>query len=97
MGLLRAILPSALTERLCWDSLTREPVSFVDARLRWLHGDLLFSARLLGTDEEVLIYLLVEHQSTPHPLMAFRVLRYVTRVWDDYLRKRRWRTRLERE
>lgn len=94
IGLLRAILPPALGQRLRWDSLTREPVSFVDARLRWLHGDLLFSVRTLDTEEEVLIYLLVEHQSTPHPLMAYRVLRYVTRVWDDHLRKHRTSARL---
>lgn len=93
-GLFRGILPPDLARRLRWDSLTREPGSFVDARLRWLHSDLLFSVRTVDTDEEVLIYLLIEHQSRPHPLMAYRVLGYVTRVWEDHLRKHRKSTRL---
>jgi len=32
-------------------------------------------------------YVLVEHQSSDDPLMAFRVLRYVTRIWDQYERE----------
>ena len=32
------------------------------------------------------MYLLVEHQSSGDPLMAFRMLRYVTRIWDRHLR-----------
>jgi len=33
------------------------------------------------------VYVLVEHQSSDDPLMAFRVLRYVTRIWDQYERE----------
>jgi hypothetical protein len=33
----------------------------------------------------VLVYVLVEHQSSSDPLMAFRMLRYITRIWDRYL------------
>jgi len=36
---------------------------------------------------DVFVYVLVEHQSSDDPLMAFRVLRYVTRVWDQYERE----------
>jgi hypothetical protein len=32
------------------------------------------------------VYLLVEHQSSTDPLMAFRMLRNVTRIWDQHLR-----------
>ncbi|MBK8254598.1 MAG: Rpn family recombination-promoting nuclease/putative transposase [Polyangiaceae bacterium] len=81
VGLLKAILPSALTERLDWDALQREPVSYVDARLRWLHSDLVFSVTLSGTGQRVLIYILVEHQRRVDRLMAYRLLRYLTRVW----------------
>ena len=31
------------------------------------------------------MYVLVEHQSSEDPLMPFRMLRYVVRVWDRYL------------
>ena len=45
----------------------------------------LFTAPLAGRD--AFVYVLVEHQSSDDPLMAFRVLRYVTRIWDQYERE----------
>jgi predicted transposase YdaD len=32
------------------------------------------------------VYVLLEHQSSPDGLMAFRMLRYVVRIWDEFLR-----------
>jgi hypothetical protein len=43
--------------------------------------DVLFTAPLDGRD--AFVYVLVEHQSSDDPLMAFRMLRYVTRIWDQ--------------
>jgi hypothetical protein len=80
---LRAILPSALSERFDWRTLQLEPASFVDEQLRGRHADLLFSVRCEGLPAYV--YLLFEHQSTSDPLMAFRLLRYLVRIWDDVL------------
>lgn len=80
---LRAVLPDALVGRLELDQLARVSGSFVDASLRWRHSDLLFTVPLAG--REALVYVLVEHQSSEDPLMAFRMLRYVVRVWDHYL------------
>jgi predicted transposase YdaD len=45
---LRAILPSALSERFDWRTLQLEPASFVDEQLRGRHADLLFSVRCGG-------------------------------------------------
>jgi predicted transposase YdaD len=86
IGLLQACLPPDITARLHWDSLVRKPADFIDARLRGRYSDLLFSIRTIDTDEEVLVYALMEHQSTPHPLMVYRVLRYMVRIWDDHLK-----------
>jgi hypothetical protein len=47
--------------------------------------DVLFTAPLDG--REAFVYVLVEHQSSDDPLMAFRVLRYVIRIWDQYERE----------
>jgi hypothetical protein len=85
-GLLRAVLPPDLVRRLDWRSLARRQASFVDAKLRWLHSDLLFSVRALDTREEVFVYTLIEHQSSPHALMAYRMLRYVVRICDEHLK-----------
>jgi predicted transposase YdaD len=81
---LRAVLPPGLAGRLDLGRLARVPGSFVDEALKWRHSDLLFTAPLDGRD--AFVYVLVEHQSSADPLMAYRMLRYVTRIWDQYLR-----------
>lgn len=80
---LRAVLPPDAAARLDLGRLARVPGSFVDEALKWRHSDLLFTAPLAGRD--ALVYVLVEHQSSNDPLMAFRMLRYITRIWDRYL------------
>jgi predicted transposase/invertase (TIGR01784 family) len=57
------------------------PGSFVDEALRWRHSDVLFTAPLDG--HHAFVYALIEHQSSDDPLMAFRMMRYVTRIWDQ--------------
>lgn len=80
---LRAVLPPELTVRLDLARLSLEPGTFVDEALKQRHTDVLFSAPLDG--EDALVYFLMEHQSSNEHLMAFRVLRYIVRVWDRYL------------
>jgi hypothetical protein len=80
---LRAVLPPDTAALLDLGRLARVPGSFVDEALKWRHSDLLFTAPLEGRD--ALVYVLVEHQSSSDPLMAFRMLRYLTRIWDRYL------------
>jgi hypothetical protein len=82
---LRAVLPPSLAGRLDLGRLARVPCSFVDEALKWRHSDLLFTAPLDGRD--AFVYVLVEHQSSADPLMAYRMLRYVTRIWDQHLRE----------
>jgi predicted transposase/invertase (TIGR01784 family) len=89
---LRAVLPDTLVDRLDLDRLTQIPGSFVDADLRWRHSDLLFAVPMRG--RRAFIYVLVEHQSSEDPLMPFRMLRYVIRIWDAYLREHPKATRL---
>ncbi|AYF75212.1 hypothetical protein D7D52_16580 [Nocardia yunnanensis] len=40
--------------------------------------------RLEGRD--AFVYVLIEHQSRPDSLMAFRMLEYTVRIWNDYIR-----------
>jgi len=81
---LRAVLPPDLAGRLDLARLAPAPGSFVDESLRWRHSDLLFTAPLDGRD--AFVYVLIEHQSSDDPLMAYRMLRYLTRIWDAYER-----------
>lgn len=89
---LRSVFPAELVARLDLDQLTRVPASFVDTDLSWRHSDLLFSAPLDGS--ESFIYVLVEHQSRTDPTMPFRMLQYVVRIWDRYLKDHHGATRL---
>jgi predicted transposase/invertase (TIGR01784 family) len=80
---LRAVLPSELSARLDWASLELQPTSFVDERLTGREADLLFTIRCEG--HAAFLYVLFEHQSTNDPLMAFRLLRYLVRIWEAVL------------
>jgi predicted transposase YdaD len=75
---LRAVLPPQVVAQIDWSSLRRESGSVVDEELRESQSDLLFSARLQG-GEPLLLYLLLEHQSTVDRWMALRMLQYVLR------------------
>ncbi len=84
-GALRSALPALIVARIDWSTLALEPGSFVDETLHDRHADLLFSANLAG--RRALLYLLYEHQSAPHPLMPFRLLVYVVRILEGWLKE----------
>ncbi len=83
---LKAALPARLASQVQWDTLRREPTGTVDSRLRESESDLLFSARLVS-GKRLLFYVLLEHQSRVDPWMAFRLLRYVVRQWEQWREK----------
>jgi predicted transposase/invertase (TIGR01784 family) len=83
-GALRSVVPAAVAEALEWRSLVHCPGSFIDPALSGRHTDLLFSLRWRGGGE-ALVYLLFEHQSTSDQRMAFRLLRYLVRIWERWL------------
>lgn len=55
-------------------SLNIEPGSFIEEELLQQHSDILYSLKIDGVKGYV--YINVEHQSSPHKLMPFRMLRY---------------------
>ena len=73
--------------------------SFIPDDLRKQEADLLYQVPFLIGPSEVLIYLLLEHQSRPDVTMGFRVLSYMIDVWEMQIRglkdarlpKSRWR------
>jgi predicted transposase/invertase (TIGR01784 family) len=85
-GALRAIVPAALAEALDWSKLTLQPGNFVDLALKEQFTDLLYSATW-HDGGEVLVYFLFEHFSAPprpDGLLAYRLLRYQVRIWEDW-------------
>ena len=82
---LRHHLGGPLPALVDWDSLSLLPGSFIDSRMKGSEADLLFSARIGGSD--ALFYILWEHQRSEDPTMALRLLTYMVRIWDDQLKK----------
>ena len=83
--LCKAVLPAEAGVLFDQATLVREPETFVEGALA---SDVLYRAEFTG-GAEALVYVLFEHQSTVDPLMAYRVLRYMVRIWGRWLRSRR--------
>ncbi len=82
---LRTCLPAEVEGRTDWSRLALVSGSFVDEELGQRHCDLLFTAPLAGSD--AFFYVLFEHQSTPDPMLVFRMLQYEVRIWERWLRE----------
>ncbi len=87
IGELRSVLPPELLTALDLDKLELEEGSFVDPELVQRHLDLLYSVPLADGRGEAFVYVLFEHQSSDDPMMAFRMLVYMVRVWEHYIRE----------
>ena len=70
-------LSSSVSALIRFSTLKLENVSFVDEKLGKYESDLIFSVKKADTDEEAFLYLLAEHQSSPDPLMPFRLIYYM--------------------
>jgi predicted transposase/invertase (TIGR01784 family) len=90
-GLLQ-ILDFNLSTKIDFSHLHDEKKTFILDNLRQQESDLVFTAPFRdeedGTEGEVLIYILVEHQSEPDISMGFRMLFYMTQIWDT--QRREW-------
>lgn len=81
---LQHVLPTAQATAIDWTTLALEPGSYVDEDLADQHSDLLFSAEARGSHQRVFVYLLFEHQSSPEPKMALRLLSYMVSIWKRF-------------
>lgn len=81
---LRYALGPEVAGSIDFSTLTLEAGNFVDEALRERHADILYSAALAG--HKVMIYVLLEHQSSDDPWMSLRLLMYMVRVWESLLR-----------
>lgn len=82
IGFVRAYVPTELAALVnSSESVEPYPGTFVDPELKMSHSDIVYRFVLDG--RPVYLYLLFEHQSTPEPDMAFRLLRYLVKLRDD--------------
>lgn len=89
--LLRVVEPE-LAERLDFTRAERVNRSFVPEDLQKLESDLIFSVPVrpgpVASRRPVWVYLLLEHQSKPDPLMPLRLLSYMVEIWRS--QRREW-------
>jgi len=81
---LKTHLPADLCALVNFNALELQPRSQSNTVRRESIVDVLFKTQIEGN--EAYIYLLLEHQSTPDPLMAFRVLQYTVNAIHEHLR-----------
>ena len=88
-GLLE-IVAEHLVAHLDFSRLTHINRSFIPDNLREQESDIVYSAPFHSESktDELLIYILIEHQSTVDVTMGFRVLFYMTQIWD--FQRREW-------
>ena len=79
MGLFRWVLPPGVVDRVDLDRLESVPCTFVSDELTERLADLVFCTPL-RSDPDRYLYLLLEHQSVPDPLIVDRVDEYVHRI-----------------
>jgi hypothetical protein len=100
-GLLE-IIGSDIVASLDFSKVQRVNTTFIADNLREQESDMVFLLPFRDADEtEVMIYILIEHQSTVDPAMGFRLLFYMCQIWDqqrqkwvsENVPKREWRFR----
>lgn len=82
------IIGSDIVNALDFSRVQRVNTTFIADNLRKQESDLVFLVPFQGVNQtEVMIYILLEHQSTPDPSMGFRLLFYMVQIWDQQRQK----------
>jgi predicted transposase/invertase (TIGR01784 family) len=84
---LQHYLPSEITPLLDFSTLEISKDSFIDPILEEHLSDLLYKVTLYE-GPEIHIYVLFEHKSYPDRLIAFQLLRYMVRIWEQALKQK---------
>jgi predicted transposase/invertase (TIGR01784 family) len=79
---LRHYLPSEVTHLLDLATLEISKDSFIDPDLQEHFSDLLYKVTL-HTGQESWVYVLFEHKSYPDAQIAFQLLKYMVRIWEQ--------------
>ncbi|MBX9621522.1 MAG: Rpn family recombination-promoting nuclease/putative transposase [Alphaproteobacteria bacterium] len=77
-------LPDHVRENIDLSSIQLQRESYIDDKLKSQIIDLLYKVDFNG--KPGFLYLLIEHASQSHPLLSFRLLKYMMGVMEDHLR-----------
>ena len=90
---LKAFLPKEITKQIKETDLKREQTELIGKDFSTKRSDILYKIEkgnapkgVQGNGQDVYIYLLLEHQSKVDQLMAFRMLAYKVRIWEQYVK-----------
>jgi len=61
--------------------MERQNDSFLDEQLKAHYTDVLYKIPLRGTNENIVVFILVEHKTASERWTMFQVLRYVVQIW----------------
>lgn len=86
---LMQIVAREIADRLDFSRAERINRSFIPDDLQKQEADLLYRVPFRDGTGEILVYLLLEHQSRPDREMGLRLLSYMVQIWDG--QRRRWR------
>ena len=78
--------PQDLLELFNTDDLEITKDSFVDEDLKEFFSDVVYRVKL--NDQDAFIYCLFEHKSYPDKKVSFQLLKYMTKIWDLYLKQK---------
>lgn len=87
--LMRRALPPGLVAALDLDRVEKVSVHSLDASMRARRADLIFRVPLRSAPGVAFVCVLIEHQSTPDPLMAYRLMTYAVGAWSDCIEAHR--------
>jgi predicted transposase YdaD len=88
---LLALGGAKVLDRIVFDRLTVDPTTYVASDYRHVSSDLVLKVPLRPARGErsrrfLTLYILIEHQSEPDPLMLLRVLDYLVQIWKAQVR-----------
>ena len=81
--LLNVVLPQNIIAHMNMESVYVEDVSYIDENLAKHFSDLVLSLDLKNSHVQAKVYCLLEHKSSPQPLVGLQLLRYMALQWAD--------------
>ena len=83
--LLKVHLTPAIKQRIQWNTLKMSNRSFVDEQLAHMSSDMVYTCQI--DKRGAYIYVLIEHQSKPDPLLPFRFLQYNVEILKQHIQQ----------
>ncbi|WP_052501683.1 Rpn family recombination-promoting nuclease/putative transposase [Thiomicrospira microaerophila] len=87
--LIEGFAPAELVTNLDFSSLQKENGSFITPAMKKRDSDVVWSAKLKGSEQDVYLYLMLEFQSEVDLSMPVRMLQYVAALYDDLNKQKR--------